>query len=118
MGKGGVWGLEPQPLLSHMATIGVAPGWVGWAVLLPPVATPLRVRAIPLGGRLTWVPVRARSPPSRAKGRPLPTHFPAAGQLFTPYVLSCRWHGGCRLGCLARLGTSLRCDPWRASGGA
>lgn len=90
MGEGGVRALGPQPLLFHMATIGVAPGWVGWAVLLPPVATTLRVRAIPLGGRLTWVPVRALSPPSCAKGRPLPTHVPAAGQLFTPYVLSFR----------------------------
>lgn len=29
MGEGGVRDLEPQPLLLHMATIGVAPRWVG-----------------------------------------------------------------------------------------
>lgn len=34
--------LVPQPLLFHVATIGVALWWVGWAVLLHPVAVPLR----------------------------------------------------------------------------
>lgn len=47
--EGSLRDLVPQPLLFHVATIGVALWWVGWAVLLHPVAMPLRQGSGPTG---------------------------------------------------------------------